>query len=151
MRTLSLLRDDASPAKLEGGVKNLAKEVGVTPSYLCRVFKSVMGCTMGQYCRQFDEEQAVAGGIAGRIRATALPQQEVTISAGLPMSYKTPEEPPDHTEWPTVLSDDFVDYFWTFPDKRLDTDLDFDEWLCTSEGAGNDSIDVRHGSPRPAD
>ncbi|CAD6441422.1 94cc6962-0219-4aa7-a7ff-2e8dc5f01d68 [Sclerotinia trifoliorum] len=38
-------RDDSS---MKGGLKNLAKEAGITPCYLCRVFKKIMGVTQRQ-------------------------------------------------------------------------------------------------------
>jgi len=41
---------------MEGGLKELAQEVGVTPSYLCRVFKQTMGVTVGTYMKEFERE-----------------------------------------------------------------------------------------------
>ena len=38
------------------GLKELAKEVGVTPSYLCRVFKKTIGVTIGAYMKEFEKE-----------------------------------------------------------------------------------------------
>jgi AraC-like DNA-binding protein len=42
-------------------LKELAKEVGVTPSYLCRVFKKTMGITVGTYLMEFEKESSEDG------------------------------------------------------------------------------------------
>ncbi|KEQ80690.1 hypothetical protein M438DRAFT_242240, partial [Aureobasidium pullulans EXF-150] len=44
---------DALGRKIRG-LDALSKEVGVTKSYLCRVFKSVMGMTIGEYVKEFE-------------------------------------------------------------------------------------------------
>ena len=42
-RTIALLRVKKDASTMERSLKDLAKEVGVTPSYLCRVFKKTLG------------------------------------------------------------------------------------------------------------
>ncbi|KAG9527240.1 hypothetical protein KCU93_g5307, partial [Aureobasidium melanogenum] len=37
-----------------GGLAQMAAEVGVTKSYLCRVFKKTMGMTVGEYIKEFE-------------------------------------------------------------------------------------------------
>jgi methylphosphotriester-DNA--protein-cysteine methyltransferase len=37
------------------GLVQMAAEVGVTKSYLCRVFKKTMGMTVGEYIREFEK------------------------------------------------------------------------------------------------
>ncbi|RMZ70920.1 hypothetical protein GMOD_00008581 [Pyrenophora seminiperda CCB06] len=59
-RALALLRIKKDTATIKYGLKELAKEVGVTPSYLCRVFKKTMGVTVGEYITQFEVD--VSGG-----------------------------------------------------------------------------------------
>jgi hypothetical protein len=51
---LEILRTKQNDATMKWSLKELAKEVGVTPSYLCRVFKTKMGITIGEYMRQFE-------------------------------------------------------------------------------------------------
>jgi methylphosphotriester-DNA--protein-cysteine methyltransferase len=53
-RTLALLQTRTGNLAMQGGVKQLSKDIGVTPSYLCRVFKKVMGVTVGQYIADFE-------------------------------------------------------------------------------------------------
>ncbi|RAK73953.1 uncharacterized protein BO72DRAFT_451282 [Aspergillus fijiensis CBS 313.89] len=43
-------------------LKDLAQEAGVTPSYLCRVFKRMMGVTIGTYMAEFEKEGCGAEG-----------------------------------------------------------------------------------------
>lgn len=53
---------------MKRGLKGLAREVGVSPSYLCRVFKKTMGVTVVAYMMGFERELApvkVAEEIAG--------------------------------------------------------------------------------------
>lgn len=59
---LEILRTKQDDATMKWSLKELAKEVGVTPSYLCRVFKKKMGITIGEYMRQFEiqTDEAVA-------------------------------------------------------------------------------------------
>ena len=45
---MALIRDEVGGEK-KWAVKGLAKEVGLTESHFCRVFKKVMGCTIGEY------------------------------------------------------------------------------------------------------
>ncbi len=56
MALLRVKRDDST---VKRGLKELAKEVGISPSYLCRVFKKTMGVTVGAYVKEF--ERGVSG------------------------------------------------------------------------------------------
>jgi methylphosphotriester-DNA--protein-cysteine methyltransferase len=47
-KAMALIRDEVGGEK-KWAVKGLAKEVGLTESHFCRVFKKVMGCTIGEY------------------------------------------------------------------------------------------------------
>jgi hypothetical protein len=55
-RVIALLRIKKDDLMMKRGLKELAKEVGVTPSYLCRVFKKTMGVTVGAYMVEFEKE-----------------------------------------------------------------------------------------------
>ena len=54
VKVLELLQTRQSDATMTWSIKGLAEKVGVTPSYLCRVFKKTMGTTVGEYMRQFE-------------------------------------------------------------------------------------------------
>lgn len=55
-KTLALLRTQNGKFVMKRGLKELAKEIGVTPSYLCRVFKKTLGITIGEYMTEFEKE-----------------------------------------------------------------------------------------------
>ena len=55
-RVIALLWIKKDDLTMKRGIKELAKEVGITPSYLCRVFKKTMGVTVGAYMKEFERE-----------------------------------------------------------------------------------------------
>ncbi|KAJ6062849.1 hypothetical protein N7446_006969, partial [Penicillium canescens] len=60
-KVIELLRVRKDNLTMKLGLKELAKEVGVTPSYLCRVFKKTMGITVGTYLMEFEKESSEDG------------------------------------------------------------------------------------------
>ncbi|KAI5211071.1 hypothetical protein E4T38_01585 [Aureobasidium subglaciale] len=38
------------------GLDKMAAEIGITKSYLCRVFKKTMGMTIGEYSKEFEKQ-----------------------------------------------------------------------------------------------
>jgi methylphosphotriester-DNA--protein-cysteine methyltransferase len=54
VKALELLRSRQNDSTMAWSIKELARKVGVTPSYLCRVFKKTMGTTVGEYMTQFE-------------------------------------------------------------------------------------------------
>ncbi|PYI27464.1 hypothetical protein BP00DRAFT_463657 [Aspergillus indologenus CBS 114.80] len=55
-------RDAGGGPEMKLRLKDLAREAGVTPSYLCRVFKRTMGVTIGEYVAEFEREGCDAEG-----------------------------------------------------------------------------------------
>jgi AraC-like DNA-binding protein len=55
---IELLRVRKDDLSMKFSLKELAKEVGVTPSYLCRVFKKTMGITVGTYLTEFEKQSS---------------------------------------------------------------------------------------------
>ena len=124
---------------MQGGLKQLAKEVGVTPSYLCRVFKKTMGVTLGQYIRQFEmtsskdqtepsvraanavEPQAVD---EGQVNPTAVTRTTSPLAPVSDSPTSSPRSSPDFGEC-------------------IDLDFDFSEWIWTE---GIDLNDGRLGA-----
>lgn len=67
-RVLGLLRIGDGGFMVKKGAGELARQIGVSPSYLCRVFKGVMGVTLGEYVAEFERttsetERECAGGL----------------------------------------------------------------------------------------
>lgn len=57
-KVIELLRVRKDDLSMKFSLKELAKEVGVTPSYLCRVFKKTMGITVGTYLTEFEKQSS---------------------------------------------------------------------------------------------
>ncbi|KAJ5170557.1 Ada DNA repair metal-binding [Penicillium coprophilum] len=153
-RVLALLRTKRDDQNLimKRGLKELAQEVGVTPSYLCRVFKRTMGLTLGAYMIEFERE--VSEG-----RTESLVQSPSTVGSGMgdvTTGILTPsttagspmapvEGPKDGLAEPQVGN----------VAEALDLNFDFDEWFWTggfvqedywNEGALDDlNVDILNG------
>ncbi|KAL2850518.1 hypothetical protein BJX68DRAFT_91524 [Aspergillus pseudodeflectus] len=82
------------------GVSDLARELGVSPSYLSRVFKRVMGVTVGEYLVEFEREGAGSVG----------------METGLPIPGHSPVssvESEDIHEASDFADFDLDEWFWT--------------------------------------
>jgi hypothetical protein len=82
------------------GVSDLAREVGVSPSYLSRVFKRVMGVTVGEYLVEFERGGA---GSVGMERGSPTPEHSPVSSI----------ESEDIQEAPDFADFDLDEWFWT--------------------------------------
>ncbi|OJJ73852.1 hypothetical protein ASPBRDRAFT_29026 [Aspergillus brasiliensis CBS 101740] len=67
----------SASSRMKLRLKDLAQEAGVTPSYLCRVFKRTMGITIGAYMAEFEKESCDAEGEVG-----AEAEAEADMNAG---------------------------------------------------------------------
>ncbi|KAJ5824311.1 Ada DNA repair metal-binding [Penicillium robsamsonii] len=145
-RVLALLRtkQDDQDLIVKRGLKELAQEVGVTPSYLCRVFKRTMGLTLGAYMIEFEREvnegktessvQSSSTVGSGRGDATGLLTPATTAGSPIP-----PVESP---------KDELAEQQVGDIAEALDLNFDFDEWFWTggftqegfNEGTLNDGL-----------
>lgn len=101
LSALGLLRTKQDDVTMRWSLKELAKELGVTPSYLCRVFKKTMGTTIGEYMRQFEAQ-------TGEATLDETPQSPCTTGPSTASSGAqpvTPEAMPNHS---TSKSEDNV-------------------------------------------
>ncbi|OQD94063.1 hypothetical protein PENSOL_c028G07857 [Penicillium solitum] len=147
-RVLALLRTKRGDHDLtvKRGLKELAQEVGVTPSYLCRVFKRTMGLTLGAYMREFEREV-----IEGKTEREV--QYPITVGSGMvdaATGLWTPEttagSPMAPVEGP---KEELAEQQVGNVAEALDLNFDFDEWFWAGgfiqedfwhEGALNDSL-----------
>ena len=162
---IGILRTKQNDATMKLSLKELAKQVGVTPSYLCRVFKKTMGTTIGEYMRQFEVQPG--DGETGDPKSSPFttdttpaspdcrsPNSEAMLSCSMSDNY--------HVQPTTVTSQgpdttyanglDQITAPCVSEEEVFDIDFDFDEWIWT-EGFNFDdwlsSPDVSCGSTSP--
>lgn len=125
---------------MKRGLKELAKEVGVTPSYLCRVFKKTIGITVGAYMREFEREPS-----EGETESSVQSPSEVGSGVvNVEMGLQTPAT----TAWRFSApvegrkerpAEENVGNVEEALDLDFDLDFNFGEWFWT-EDFSNDSI-----------
>lgn len=121
---------------MKRGLKELAKEVGVTPSYLCRVFKKTIGITVGTYMEEFEVE-VNEGETESSIQT---PSEVGSAVVDVEMGFLTPATTARRLSAPLEgrkggpAEEDVGNV-----QEALDLDFDFDEWFWT-EDFSNDSI-----------
>lgn len=137
-RAIELLRIKKDEVTMKRGLKELAKEVGVTPSYLCRVFKKTMGVTVGTYMKEFEKEASEGETestvqSASTVGSCVLDEEMVLVTpATTSTSLLAPVQ--DRNEGPAEEED-----VGKYVEEALDLDFDFNEWFWT-EDFPNDSI-----------
>lgn len=160
-RALALLRIKKDNATMKYGLKELAKEVGVTPSYLCRVFKKTMGVTVGEYIRCFEMDVSEGQTEISTQYSDSVGPGEMDFGMAPLSLVATPQSSSDiesPIQFPSRLGSDMAGMgagfstpatveSWpessesppfpasTVTDEPLDMYFDFDEWLWT-EGFG---------------
>ena len=136
-RAIALLRTEKDDLTMKKGLKELAREVGVTPSYLCRVFKKTMGVTVGVYIKEF-ERKASEGDTEKSIQLPSIVGSDVVdVDVGL----LTPETPARSLSASVESRNggSAEEDIGKYVEEALDLDFDFNEWLWT-EDFSNHSI-----------
>lgn len=135
-RVLALLRIKKDDLTMKGGLKELAKEVGVTPSYLYRVFKKTMGITVGAYMKEFESEASEGETESSTQSPCNVGSGVVDVGTG-PLTPATPARSPSapvEGRKGGPVEEDVGSI-----EEALDLDFDIDEWLWT-EDFSNDCI-----------
>lgn len=113
------------------GLKELAKEVGVTPSYVCRVFKKTMGVTVGAYMMEFEREEASKRETDSSVQSpNDLGSGVVDAGTGLLTPAITARSPPVPVEG---LKGGLTEDVTGNVEEALDLKFDFDEWFLTED------------------
>ena len=141
---LALLRVKKDDTTMKGGLKELAKEVGVTPSYLCRVFKKTMGTTVGVYRKEFER-----GANEGTESSTQSPRNAGSDAGNVVTELLTPAKRARSPSAPLQSWEGGP------PEKDVgnleeaqDLGFDIDEWLWT-EAFSDDSVNEGIIQSRP--
>ena len=138
-RAIALLRIKTDDLTVKRGLKELAKEVGVTSSYLCRVFKKTLGVTVGTYIKEF-ERAASEGETDSSVQTpsevgssvvheeTGL-QTPATTTRSLSEPFECPKRGPADNDMGNVGEPFDLDFL----EEPLDLDFNFDEWFWTQD------------------
>ncbi|KAI9763314.1 MAG: hypothetical protein M1835_007869 [Candelina submexicana] len=136
-RAIALLRIKKDETIMKRSLKELANEVGVTPSYLCRVFKGTMGVTIGDYMKEFEKE-------VGESETTSSVQPPSKFGSGavdVRLGLLTPATTARSLSGPVegregALVDEDVGTFGETFGEALDLNFDFDEWFWNEDFSG---------------
>ena len=133
-RVIKLLWVKKDDVTIKQGLKELAAEVGVTPSYLCRVFKKTMGMTVGAYRKELERETSEGD----KETSVQCPSKVEPGPRHLGTGLLTPATTADGPSAPAegrqgVPAEEDVGYVEEAVDLNFksgfDSDFDFDEWL----------------------
>ena len=156
---IEILRTKQNDASMKWSLKELAKQVGVTPSYLCRVFKKTMGTTIGEYMRQFEvQADAAATGepmtspcttdttmmsseCQSPDSAVVLSGSQIDKNGGQTVVF-APQAPiathtcgNDPTVEPCIRDEEAFDIDFDFDEWVWTEGLNFDEWVSSSDNS----------------
>ena len=164
LKALELLRSRQNDVTMTWSIKDLARNTGVTPSYLCRVFKKTMGTTVGEYMKQFEMQtsqataehisqspDALGIGNAGYTSDVDFGFQPSTVDgssstdtrattpkiAMLPAA-DLPTLPDGTCLHSSTLSEEIPDLSFDFEEWVWTEGLDFNDWMSFPETPNND-------------
>lgn len=116
---------------MKRGLKELAKEVGVTPSYLCRVFKRTMGVTIGVYMKEFERDPGEGKMESSVQTPSTMRLGTVGVETGLltpATTIRSLSVPVEGGREGSVEED-----VGSNAEEALDLDLDFNEWFWNED------------------
>ena len=137
-RAIALLRTKTDSLTVKRGLKELAKEVGVTPSYLCRVFKKTLGITVGTYMKEFERpvsEGETDSSFQSPSESTSVVHEEMGLQtpATTARSLSAPLEGPKGGSADEDMGNVEEPLGLDFLEEPLDLDFDFDNWFWTED------------------
>ncbi|KAB8266291.1 metal binding domain of Ada-domain-containing protein [Aspergillus pseudonomiae] len=136
-RVITLLRIKKDEVAMKQGLKELAQEVGVTPSYLCRAFKKTMGVTVGAYIMEFEREIRQGETDSSTVQSTQTHGLDMLdVGAGLLTPAITAMNSPAPVDG---LKGGMVEGGVETVEENLDLNFNLDEWFWTKDFL-NDSI-----------
>ena len=140
-RALALLRIKTDDRTVKRGLKELAKEVGVTSSYLCRVFKKTLGVSVGTYMREFDKAPS-EGETDSSIQspsegASSVVHEELGLQtpASTVRRLSAPLEGPKGERVNLDTGNVEEPFDLNFSGEPPDLDFDFDKWFWTEDSS----------------
>ncbi|KAB8273567.1 hypothetical protein BDV30DRAFT_210463 [Aspergillus minisclerotigenes] len=127
-RVITLLRVNKDAVAMKGGLKELAQEVGVSPSYLCRAFKKTMGITVGAYIMEFEKEVG-QGEMEGSVQSSGINGLDVgTGLLTLAVTARNSPVPVEGLEGGLVVEGSVGNV-----EENRDLNFNIDEWFWTDD------------------
>ncbi len=136
---MALLRKKTDDVTIKRGLKELAKEVGVTPSYLCRVFKKTLGVSVGTYMKEFERapsegETDSSSQSPSEVRSRVVHEEAglqtpATTARSLSAPLEGPKGEPADGDMGSVEEPLDLNFLGEPPDL----DFDFDKWFWTED------------------
>ena len=124
------MRVKKDESTVKRGLEELAKDVGVARSYLCRVFKKRLGVTVGTYMTEFERE-ASEGETEGSVQSPSRVGVDV-VDAGT--GFQTPATTSSSLSTPVEgLEKEPPEEDFGNIEELLDMDFDFDEWFWNED------------------
>lgn len=124
------MRTKKDEPTLKRGLEDLAKDVGVTRSYLCRVFKKRLGITVGTYLKEFEREVSEGETESSVHSPSEVRAGVVDVGTGL----QTPATTPNSLSTPVEsLENEQAEGGLGNIQELLDVDFDFDEWFWNED------------------
>ena len=124
------MRAKKDESTMKRGLEELAKDVGVTRSYLCRVFKKRLGVTVGTYMKEFEKE-ASEGETESSVQSPSKVGTGV-VDAGIGL--QTPAMTPSSLSTPVEdLEKEPAEEDFGNIEELLGMDFDFDEWFWNED------------------
>ncbi|KOC15458.1 hypothetical protein AFLA70_623g000530 [Aspergillus flavus AF70] len=125
-RVITLLRVNKNAVAMKRGLKELAQEVGVSQSYLCRAFKKTMGITVGAYMMEFERKDSL-GEMEGLIQSSDM----VDVGTGLLTPAVTARNSPVPLKG--LEGGLAVEGGVGNVEENLDLNFNIDEWVWTDD------------------
>ncbi|KAE8323895.1 metal binding domain of Ada-domain-containing protein [Aspergillus sergii] len=125
-RVITLLRVNTNAVAMKWGLKELAEEVGVSQSYLCRAFKKTMGVTVGAYMMEFERKDGLSE-MEGLIQSSDM----VDVGTGLltpAVTARNSPVPVKGLEGGLVVEGGVGNV-----EENLDLNFNIDEWVWTDD------------------
>ncbi|KAE8308625.1 metal binding domain of Ada-domain-containing protein [Aspergillus transmontanensis] len=125
-RVITLLRVNKDAVAMKRGLKELAQEVGVSQSYLCRAFKKTMGVTVGAYMMEFERKDSL-----GEMEGLIQPSDMVDVGTGLltpAVTARNSPVPVKGLEGGLVVEGGVGNV-----EENLDLNFNIDEWVWTDD------------------
>ncbi|KAE8417620.1 hypothetical protein BDV36DRAFT_296015 [Aspergillus pseudocaelatus] len=129
-RVITLLRVKKDAVAMKRGVKELAQEVGVSPSYLCRAFKKTMGVTVGAYIMEFEKEISHGKGESSIQYFENHGLDMADVGTGLLTPVETARNSPAPIDG---LEQGLVEGSVGNVEENLDMNFNIDEWFWTDD------------------